>query len=54
MGANQMRKIIEKIICKAACTAAKEMTKKNVNSTCTLLSYQPEIPKEAKKLKRYE
>ena len=31
---------------------ARKVAKKNANSTCPLISYQKELPKEVKKLKK--
>lgn len=38
---------------KAIAAAAKMATSANVNSTCMLFAYQPKLPQNAKKLRKF-
>ena len=38
---------------KAIVAAAKMATAANVNSTCMFVAYQPKLPKDAKKLRKF-
>lgn len=43
---------MKNMIKKGIAAAAKQVTKTEVNSTCSLFVYQPQIPESAKRLKK--